>query len=80
MEEEPLDGPGDDSINDIFTRPPVVFGRIIDAQSRECRRIAQAIDVLGRLAGAARVGTDRRIDDEHADVGVPEAPAVEEPA
>jgi hypothetical protein len=79
VEEEPLDGPGDDSIDDRFIRPPVIFNRIINTQSRECGRIAQPVNVLGTFAGAARVGTDRRIDDAYADVGVRELPAIEEP-
>jgi len=79
VEEEPLDGPGDDPINNRFIRRPVVCDRIINAQSRKCRRIDQPVHVLWRLAGPARVGADRRIDDEHADARVREAPAVEEP-
>src|SRR5215469_12952664 len=52
---------------------------MIDAQARERRRVAQPVDVLGRLAGTTRVRTDRRIDNEHADIAVREAPAIEEP-
>jgi hypothetical protein len=79
MEEKPLDGPGNDSIDDILTRPPVIFDRIVKAQARECGRMTQPVNVLGRLACAARVGTNRRVDDKHTEVGVREAPAVEEP-
>ena len=79
VKEEPLDGPGDDPIDDMFIRPPFVIDGIMNTQSRECGWIAQPVNVLGTFAGTARVGTDRRIDDEYADVGVREAPAVEQP-
>lgn len=79
MKEEPFDCPGDYSVDDMFTRPPVIFDRIIDTQAWECGRVAEPVHVLGRLAGAAWVRTDRRIDDKHADVGVREPPAIEEP-
>jgi hypothetical protein len=77
MEEEPLDGPRDDAINNVFIRPPLVFDRVVDAQARHGCRIPQTVDMLGRLPGAARIGADRRIDHEHADVGTCEIPALE---
>jgi hypothetical protein len=78
MEEQPLDSPGDDSIDDMFIRRPIIFDGIINAQARERRRIAQPVNMLGGLAGAARVGTDGRIDDKDADVGVRKCPAIKE--
>jgi hypothetical protein len=77
MEEEPLDRPRDDAIDNVFIRPPLVFDRVVDAQARHVCRIPQAVDMLGWFPGAARIGADRRIDHEHADVGTCEIPALE---
>ena len=77
VEEEPLDGPRDDAIDNVFIGPPFVFDRIVNAQARSIRRVPQAVDVLRRFAGAARIGADRRIDHEHADVWTVEIPVVE---
>ena len=79
MEEEPFDRPGNDAIGTEFIRPPIVFDRLVDAQARKFRRIAEPVDVLRRLARPARVRSDGRIDDKHADIRVGQKPAVENP-
>jgi hypothetical protein len=80
MEQQPLDGPGDDLVDDVFIRPPLLLCRIEYAKAREFGRISQAINMLRRLAGSARICTDRRIEDRHALVWVCKHPAVEEAA
>jgi hypothetical protein len=34
VEEEPLDGPGDYAIDNVFIRPPLIFDRVVNAQAR----------------------------------------------
>jgi hypothetical protein len=80
MEQQPLDRPGDDLVDDVLIRAPLSLRRIEYAKARECWRIPPAVDVLGRLAGPARIGTNRRIEDRHALVRVCQHPAVEEAA
>ena len=72
MEEQPFDGPGNDAVDDgLVGHQASSTGS--EMQSRgKCRRMTEPIDVLRRLAGAARIGADRRIEDEHADVWVRE--------
>jgi hypothetical protein len=77
VEEEPLDSPWDDANSNVFIRPPFVFDRIMNAQAWPLRRIPEAVNMLRRLARAARIGADRRIDHEHADVGAGQMPALE---
>jgi hypothetical protein len=40
----------------------------------------ESVDMLGRLAGAAGIGTDRRVDDEDADIGVAKIELWKKPA
>jgi hypothetical protein len=68
MEEEPFDRPGNDALDDSFTRPPVVLDGVVNAKGGKRWWMAKAIDVLGWFTGAAWIGTDRRIEHEHADV------------
>ena len=77
VEEKPLDGPWDDPIHDVFTGPPLVFDRIMDTQARERGGMTEAKDVLRGFARPARIGADRWIDDEHADVRILQKPAIE---
>jgi hypothetical protein len=76
MKEEPFDGPRDYARNDVFVRPPLVFLGIINAQFREFGRMPPPIHMLRRLAGAARIRADRRVDDKYADVMVHQIPLV----
>jgi hypothetical protein len=80
VEEKPLDGPGNYPIDDILIRPPFVFDWIVNAQSRKLGRIVEPVNVLGRFAGAAGIGANRGVDDEHADIGLRQEPAVKNPA
>ena len=77
MEEEPFDRPGNDAIDDIFARAPVILDGIIDAKTREFRRMTETIDMLRWFARAPRVRTDGRIDNEDTDIRIIEMPAIE---
>jgi hypothetical protein len=78
VEEQPFDRPGDDPVYYGFIGPPLVFDRIVDAQARKYRWIAEPINVLRGLTRAAWIRADRRINDENAEVWVLQIPIVEE--
>ena len=80
MEEQPFDGPGNDPIDDRLAEPPRIVDRIGDAETRVIRRMIQPVDVLRRFAGAPRVATDRRVEDEHADIRVQEIEPAKHPS
>jgi hypothetical protein len=80
MKEQPFDGPGDDTRDDRLVWPPFVLNWIMDAKSRKRRRMAAPVYVLRGLAGATRVGTDRRVNDKDADVRIIDMPAIKEAA
>jgi hypothetical protein len=80
VKEEPLNGPRNNAMDDIFAWSPIILDGIVDAQARKRRFMTQPVDVLRRLARAARIGSNRWIDDEYADVGIVEIIAVEEAA
>jgi len=77
VEEKPLDRPRDDAIDNVFIRPPFVLDRVVNAQARLARRVPQAVNMLWRFACAARIGANRRINHEYADIRTVEIPATE---
>lgn len=80
MEEEPLDRPRNDALNDGLARVPFVVARIVDAEGRKVGIVAKAVNVLCKLAGAARITADRRVQHKHSHIGVGEIEARKIPA
>jgi len=70
VEIKPVDGPGDYRGGDVFVRRPVVANGIVEAQTRERRVTIETVDMRYAFAGAAGVGSNRRVDHDHADVRI----------
>jgi hypothetical protein len=76
---KPLDRPGHDLVGDILIGVPLILVRIVQAKRGEIRLVAEAIHMGHLLAGAARVGAERRIEDRDADIGILKPPLAELP-
>lgn len=64
---EPFDCPGNDLVGDVFIGVPLILCRIVEAERGKIRLVAEAIDMRHHLAGAARVGAERRVEHRDAD-------------
>ena len=77
MVPKPLDRPRDDLIGDVFIRIPLILRRIEKTEAGEVGLVTEPVNMLRRLAGAARVGTDRGIEHGDADIVIGKRPLVE---
>lgn len=77
MVPKPLDRPGDNLIGDVLIGIPLILCRIEKAEAGEVRLVTEPVNMLHRLAGAARVGADRGIEHGNADIMIGERPFVE---
>lgn len=76
MEEKPFDGPRNDAVNDVFIRQPGIVYRVVNAQARKRGGMPEPVDVLGRVAGPARVGTDGWVENEDTHIRIGEIPSL----
>ncbi len=77
MVPKPLDRPGDDLVGNVLIGIPLILRRIEKAKAGEVGLVAEPVDMLHRLAGAARIGADRGIEHGDADIVIGEGPFVE---
>ena len=80
MEEEPLDGPWNDAVDEVLTRLPVSSIGSRMQRRGNSGRMAQPIDMLRWFTRTARIGTNGRVDDEHANVRIRKVIAIEKTA